>query len=208
MHAHLKCWSLVNLWLMKYLLKIDFSMENQHNYSSSKNNIYAIKHQSALETITIFAFFDQPVIILKQEIRKIPLFGMFGENIGMIYVDRAGSTKTLKILLKKVKDAIDSGKQVIIFPEGTRTKIGQIVDYQVGIKAIYNDKNIDADIVPVALNSGQCWPKSSFVKYPGKFKLSFLEPIKKSSIDRKEFLPYLQKTIEDETNLLLEKTSE
>ena len=69
MHAHLKCWSLVNLWLMKYLLKIDFSMENQHNYSSSKNNIYAIKHQSALETITIFAFFDQPVIILKQEIR-------------------------------------------------------------------------------------------------------------------------------------------
>lgn len=178
-------------------LKLDArGIENVPNTSA----IYASKHQSALETFMFHILIHKPVFVLKKELLDLPVFGFYLKRMGMIAIDRDGGMKSLKLLLKSVEEKLNEGYSIIIFPEGTRTKPGEKVEYNSGITAIYNLKA--APIIPVALNTGVFWPKDSFNKQPGKFVIEFLPNIS-NDLDRKEFLSNLQNIIEEKSNQLL-----
>lgn len=156
--------------------------------------IYASKHQSAVETYFLTSIVKGgSTYIFKKELTYVPLFGWAVAAYGSIPIDRSGGSSAMKKMLEVAKDFIHKGRSIIIFPEGTRTKPGESRDYKPGIAFIY--QNVDAPVIPVALNTGFFWKKNSFLRYPGKIIIEFMKPIERN-FDKREFMDTLKNTIE------------
>jgi 1-acyl-sn-glycerol-3-phosphate acyltransferase len=164
--------------------------------------LFAVKHQSAWETIALNHILNRPVYVLKKELLWIPFFGFYLQKAGMIALDRGGGLNTLKNLLRQAKLRAQQGRSIIIFPEGTRALPGTHNPYKRGVYTLY--KNLNIPVVPVALNSGVYWPKRTFVKHPGTIHVKFLAPIA-PGLKEDEFMKLLEKKIETESLKLLEK---
>lgn len=177
---------------------IKWQVEGQKNIPDGAS-IIAAKHQSAWETAVLYLILDMPVYVLKKELTYIPLFGWYTRAIKTIAVDRSAGAKALKNLMKQAKDRIENRRQIIIFPEGTRTKPSERRKYQPGIAAVYSA--CDVKVVPLALNSGICWPKNSFIKKPGTIIFKFLPAIE-PGMKREEFMKLLEEKIESESEKL------
>ena len=137
--------------------------------------LVACKHQSAWDTFGLLPLFDYPTFVMKRELFWIPVHGWFSMKFGMIGIDRSGAVKALKKLLADARKALGEGRQVIIFPEGTRREPGAEPDYKPGVDALYTGLGVTC--LPVALNSGVFWPRRRFLRYPGTIVVEFLEPI-------------------------------
>jgi len=130
------------------------------------------KHQSAWDTFALIPLFDDPAIVLKDELKWIPVYGWFCVKFEHILVKREKASVALKALIRDAKDRIADGRQILIFPEGTRTAPGAAPDYKPGYIALYEALGVPA--VPLALNSGVYWPRRSFWRYPGTIVIEFL----------------------------------
>jgi 1-acyl-sn-glycerol-3-phosphate acyltransferase len=166
--------------------------------------IIAAKHQSAWETLFLSRRLGQPAFILKRELLMIPLFGWFIRKVGMIAVDRAGKAAALKKMVRDANGAFAQGRQIIIFPEGTRVAPGEHKPYQPGIAALYGQLNVP--VVPVALNSGLYWGKKAWVKKPGRISIEYLPPIP-PGLDRKAFMAELERRLEPAAQKLLSRSA-
>jgi 1-acyl-sn-glycerol-3-phosphate acyltransferase len=162
--------------------------------------IVAAKHQSAFETIALIPLLHNPTIVMKRSIRWIPVFGLYTIRSGMIHVDRAGQTAALRTLADRARQAIAAGREIVIFPEGTRRPPGAPPAYQPGIGLLY--RMLGAPVVPVALNSGLYWPRRSFLHYPGTIVVEVLPAIP-PGLDSRAFLARLQSDIESATDRLM-----
>jgi 1-acyl-sn-glycerol-3-phosphate acyltransferase len=162
--------------------------------------IFAIKHQSAWETMIVHSLLDDPAIALKRELTLIPLFGWYLLRAGMIRIDRGAGARALRSLVEGARGALDRGSSVVMFPEGTRVAPGQRRPYQPGIAALY--LQLERPVVPVALNSGLYWRRRGFLKRPGSIVVEFLEPIG-PGLDRKSFMAELERRLEGATGRLL-----
>ena len=157
--------------------------------------IFASKHESAFETYAYTGIIKNSVFVLKKELTYIPLFGWGQALYGMIPIDRGAGAKAMKGMLKEAKDRVKKGRNIIIFPEGTRCKHLQVKGYKSGI--VFLAEGLDMPIVPVALNSDLCWSKASFIRRPGKVIFEFLPPMRVSDYkNKKEFMEALQNRIE------------
>ena len=165
-----------------------------------QNIIIAAKHQSAWETLALHLIFKDPAIILKKELLKLPILGWFISKVGMVPINRSGGGGALKSMIEVAKRWSDSGRPIIIFPQGTRVGVDEKLRYHPGVFAIY--KALDLPVVPVALNSGVFWPKQSFTKQAGTIKLEVIEPIP-PGLGRKEFMDLLEMKIEKTSRNLL-----
>lgn len=137
--------------------------------------LIASQHQSAFDTLVWFSLVPRPSYVMKRELARIPLFGNLNRASGMILIDRAGGTSALRQLMRDVDAAVEDGKQVVIFPEGTRVAPGASVPLQPGIAALAARSKVA--IIPVATDSGLCWGKRSFRKRPGIIHVHLLPPI-------------------------------
>jgi 1-acyl-sn-glycerol-3-phosphate acyltransferase len=137
--------------------------------------IVAAKHQSAWETLALMALLDNPAIVLKQELIRLPVFGWFALATGCIPVDREGTAKAMRIMLRAAGHAKNQNRPILIFPEGTRTPFGSAPSLLPGVVGLY--KHLGVSIVPVALDSGRLWPRKSFLIKPGVIHVRFLPPI-------------------------------
>jgi 1-acyl-sn-glycerol-3-phosphate acyltransferase len=157
--------------------------------------IFASKHESALETYAYTDIIPHSVFVLKKELTYIPLFGWGQALYGMIPVDRGAGAKAMKGMLKEAKNRVENGRSIIIFPEGTRCKHGQVKGYKSGI--VFLAEGLDMPVVPVALNSDLLWSKGAFLRHPGKVIFQFMEPMKVSDYKgKKEFMATLEERIE------------
>lgn len=157
--------------------------------------IFASKHESALETYAYTGIIPNSVFILKKELTYIPLFGWGQAVYGMIPVDRGAGAKAMKSMAKGAKKRVDEGRKLIIFPEGTRCKHGQVKGYKSGI--VFLAHELDMPVVPVALNSDLCWSKGAFIHRPGVVTFEFMAPMKLSDYaGKKEFMEELERRIE------------
>lgn len=188
-------WARGLYFFLKIFCNLKLDLQGKENIPKTPA-IFASKHQSALETFMFHLLVKRPVFVLKKELLNIPIFGFYLKKMGMIAIDREGGIKSLKYLLKQVEEKINQGYSIIIFPEGTRTAPGELVEYNAGVAAIYNAKI--APIVPVALNTGKFWPRNSFLKKPGKFMIKFL-PIISNDLDKKIFIQTLKEQVEKES---------
>ena len=162
--------------------------------------IIAAKHQSAWETLFLSRRLGQPAFILKRELLMIPLFGWFIRKVGMIAVDRAGKAAALKKMVRDANDAFAQGRQIIIFPEGTRTAPGAPPAYRPGVVHLYAEAGVPC--LPIALNSGLFWPRRKFLRYPGTIVLEVLDPIP-PGLPPEKFAARLEHEIETATDRLI-----
>ena len=148
------------------------------------------------ETFALQSILAYPVFILKKELLKIPLFGLYLKKIKSIEIVRDITTKDNLNFFDKVATVIKNEKRpLLIFPQGTRVKVDDKVPFKKGVGRIYEALNISC--IPVALNSGKVWPKQGIHKYPGKITVSFLRPIE-PGLSRDEFIKILEKKIYEE----------
>jgi len=198
-------WRAAHLWIDGTLFLLRLICGLGHRELGVENlpqgpAIIAAKHQSAWETLFLSRRLNHPAFILKRELLMIPVFGWFIQKVGMIAVDRAGKAAALKKMVRDANDRFAQGRQIIIFPEGTRVAPGEHKPYQPGIAALYGQLNVP--VVPVALNSGLYWGRKAWMKKPGKILIEYLPPIP-PGLDRKAFMAELEKRLEPAATRLL-----
>ena len=162
--------------------------------------LVAAKHQGMLDVIIPFVVLDDPCMVMKKELMVLPFFGWFAWKTKMIPVDRSAGSKALKDMVRTARERVQQGRQVVIFPEGTRTEPGATPDYKPGVAAIYRD--LDGPCWPVATNSGVHWPAHGFRRYPGTVVFELLEPVP-AGLKRAEFMAQLEGKIEGASGALL-----
>jgi len=184
------------VFIVRFFLNTKVEFKGIDNIPLTKKYFVASAHQSMFETFALQSVLNYPVFILKKELLKIPLFGLYLKKIKSIEITRDTTTKDNLSFFQKVANTINNGNRpLLIFPQGTRVKTDEIVPFKKGVGRIYEALNISC--VPIALNSGNVWPKKGIIKYPGKITVSFLQPIK-PGLDREEFIKNLEMKIYDE----------
>lgn len=173
----IRTWARCARWGMKYICGASTEIRGVENLDEEPV-LVASKHQSTLDTLLPFLYLKDPCIILKKELLWYPFFGWYALKCRMIAIDRGGAMKTLRDMTRQAKDRIAEGRSLLIFPEGTRNKPGAPADYKTGIALLY--KELDLNCLPVALNTGLCWPPKGVMRYPGKMVVE-LQPM----IDRR-----------------------
>lgn len=162
--------------------------------------LVASKHQSFADILAILPKLRDPTFILKRELTWIPLFGWFTIKARMIPVDRSKGSAAVAQMNRKAAEEVRHGRQILIYPEGTRRSPGAPPSYRQGVSHLY--KTLDVPCLPVALNSGVFWGRRRFVLRPGTLVIEFLEPIP-PGLDRETFLSTLQDRVEAASNRLL-----
>lgn len=190
-----RIWSSAMLFEMKWALGITCRTEGMENLPRKGRYIVASKHQSAWETIVFQHFFWPAAFMFKKELLYMPLFGLTMLKAGCIPVDRGATTrKGLAKIVGKFKDRLLT-RNMLVFPEGTRTPFGAAPKYKSGI-AIIAAAIGEATIVPVALNSGRVWPKRG-PRRPGEITLRILPPFSTRGMTRLEIEREIEARIED-----------
>jgi len=161
--------------------------------------LIAAKHFSMWETIALLALLRAPAIVIKRELLSIPFYGWYCIKQGMIPIDRASGASAIRRMHAAAKRAIAKGQPIVIFPEGTRKKIGAPPDYKPGVAALYTLLGLPC--VPMAHNSGLFWI-GGFLRKPGTVVVEFLEPIPPGQ-RRQEFMTVLEARIEHASQRLL-----
>ena len=187
-------WSKAVLWGLRVFAGLDYVVRGEVPPDGA---LIAAKHMSMWDTVGLYVSLNQPLFVLKRELLRIPFFGWYVKKSGMIAIDRAGHAAALRKMASAVRTTIESGRAVIIFPEGTRKKPGAQPDYKPGVAAVYGQ--LDCPCVPVALNSGLYWTgPGGFIKRKGTVVIEFLPPIP-PGLKRREFMRALEDRIETAT---------
>ena len=184
------------IFIVRFLLNTKVEIKGIENIPKEEKFFVASAHQSMFETFALQAIIDFPVFILKKELLKIPLFGLYLKKIKSIEIVRDTTTKDNLNFFEKVANVVKAeNRPLLIFPQGTRVKTDEIVPFKKGVGRIYEALNISC--IPIALNSGNVWPKKGVIKYPGKITISLLEPIK-PGLKRDEFIKNIENKIYNE----------
>jgi len=162
--------------------------------------IVASKHQSTWETTALMPLFDNPLFILKRELEWIPVFGWLLIKGRMVPVNRGAGSQALAEMTERARIELSRGRQLIIFPEGTRRPAGAEPRYKYGVAHLYAAEGVPC--LPVALNSGVFWPRHSLLLKPGTVVVEILDPIM-PGIDKDVFFKRLQDVIEAATARLV-----
>lgn len=158
------------------------------------------KHQGVWETLYLQLFFQPISTILKKELLRIPFFGWGLAALKPIAIDRSNKTQALRDVKKKGVQAIKDGNNVLIFPEGTRTRPGQVVPYARSGADIACTAG--CPVIPVAHNGAECWPHKDYLKYPGTITMVIGEPISSEGKDRKQLTEEVRDWIESTAKTL------
>ena len=196
-----RAWSRYYLWLCRVVGGISVEFRGLNNIPKGPLLI-AAKHQSIWETFALLSLFEDPCFILKRELAFIPLFGWFLAKMRNVPIDRKGGARTLVKLVKAAHREIGAGKgrQILLFPEGTRRTPGAPPAYRFGIAQIYSGLNVPC--LPIALNSGVYWPRRSMKLRQGTIIVDILPAIE-PGLDRQDFFVLMQKKIEEASDRLL-----
>lgn len=192
-------WAKTHLWLMKVICGTHHSVTGFENLPRG-GYIIAPKHQSAWDTFAFLPWWPSPTYILKRELMWIPLFGWYVARMKMIPIDRGGREKARKSINKGAAEALNNGRQIVIYPEGTRRPAGAEPAYKSGIYHLYSKLNVP--VVPVAHVAGLFWPRHKFLRYPGHIKAEILKPIP-PGLSKADFMHALISSTEEACDRLL-----
>lgn len=193
-------WVRSTLWLLRVVVGMRYEIIGLENIPPG-GIMVAAKHQSTWETLVLVTLFKDPVFILKRELTWIPLFGWCLKKLRMIPVDRGARSRALAGVMRRARVELgEKGRQLLIFPEGTRRPAGAPPEYKTGVMHLYGDLRVPC--VPVALNSGLYWPRRGFLRWPGTIRVTIMEPIP-PGLPKEQFQAVLQERIETESDRLL-----
>jgi len=197
-----RLWANASNWLLRHICGLSAEYRGVANIPEG-GFIFAPKHQSAWETFSLIPFAKDFSFILKRELTWVPIFGWYLSRGEQIAINRATGGSALSEATRRSLEAISQGRQIFIFPEGTRRPAGSPPLYKFGVAKIYAETR--ASCVPVALNSGLFWPRRTILRRPGTILVEFLEAIP-PGLPRDEFLRVLSERLESATNRLIEES--
>ncbi|NLH79999.1 MAG: 1-acyl-sn-glycerol-3-phosphate acyltransferase [Phyllobacteriaceae bacterium] len=167
-------WARINRRALEVIAGVRVELRGLENRPEG-GAIYASKHQSTFETVSLLDLFTDPTFVLKKELLSIPLFGWYAKKAEQIPVDRAAGRAALQSLTRRAREEMARGRQLVIYPEGTRRPAGAPPAYKLGVIHLYRELGVP--MVPVALNSGLFWPRHGFLRPPGTLVVEFLPAI-------------------------------
>ena len=190
-------WAVATLWGLKFFSGIAMRVEGAVPRGGV---LVASKHMSMWDTLALYVVLDDPGIVLKRELLRIPFYGWYLGKAAAIAIDRDAGADALRRMTHAAMAVLAEGRPILIFPEGTRKKPGDTPDYKPGVAGLYAILKVPC--VPVTLDSGRHW--RGFTKQPGTITLQFLDIIP-PGLKRGEFMPVLERRIESATEVLLRR---
>ena len=191
--AMAKSWGYTSGWLLRVVAGTSVELRGLDKIPPGAL-LVAAKHQSVWETFMLLTLFDDPAYVFKRELQWIPVFGWYAWKSRMIPVDRGARGGAMAGMIARAREEFARGRQIIIFPEGTRTAPGAPPVYKSGVAQLYAACGVPC--LPIALNSGLYWPRRKFLRYPGTIVLEVLDPIP-PGLSREEFADRLEREIEE-----------
>jgi len=192
-------WARSSLWLLRVIAGTKVEVRGREKIPAG-GMLVAAKHQSVWETFALVTLFDDPAFILKRELMWIPFFGWYAWKGGSIPVNRRAGSQALIQMTERAREEAAHGRQIVIFPEGTRRPPGAPPAYKYGVAHLY--QNLGVPCLPVALNSGLYWPRRRFIRRPGTIRVEILDPIL-PGLPRDTFFKTMQDGIETASDRLL-----
>lgn len=194
-------WSRITLHVLSFTCGLKFEVSGLENIPEKPCIIFC-KHQSTWETMVLQLFFTPQVWILKRELLLIPFFGWTLFSMKSIAIDRSNGKKALRQIIEIGTKRLDDGNWVVIFPEGTRKCPGEKADYKIGGAMLANKSKYD--VLPIAHNAGEFWPKGQFIKKAGTIKLVIGPVIKTSELTTKQISQASEEWIESTLETIYE----
>ncbi len=192
-------------FLEKYILGLTYEVRGKENLPNNGAYIIAAKHQSAYETLKLHILFNDPAIVLKKELFKIPLWGWYLKKSDVIAIDRSSPKSAIKSIQDGAKHVAEQNRPIVIFPQGTRVTTETTAKekpYKIGISRI--EQATKLPIIPMALNTGLFQPRQKWCKNPGKVIFEFMPTIKISD-NASYTLKQIETTIENKSNDLVKE---
>lgn len=168
-YALVMSWNRLNLWALKIICHIRYTIKGLENVPADRNGIILSKHQSAWETLFLPTHFFEPAIIIKRELLWIPFFGWGLATLQPIAINRNQKSSAMAQILQQGKQYLDRGRWVLVFPEGTRIAPGKVGNYRTGGARLA--VHTGYPILPIAHNAGYFWSKRQFIKQPGTIQV-------------------------------------
>ncbi|KPN74290.1 1-acyl-sn-glycerol-3-phosphate acyltransferase [Neisseria sp. 74A18] len=190
-----RAWALILMWMLKHIIGLKYRVVGRENIPD-RPSIICSKHQSGWETLAFQEIFPLHVFVAKKELFKLPFFGWGLKLAKTIGIDRSNRTQANRQLMEQGLARKKEGFWITIFPEGTRLPPGTRGKYKLG--AARMAKMFEMDLVPVALNSGEFWPRNSFLKYPGEITIIIGTPVAHSSGTPEELMAQCENWIESQ----------
>lgn len=188
-------WSQANAWLQKVVCGLDVQITGQEHLAAAPC-ILMVKHQSAWETISLHHHLPaQQAWVLKKELLHIPILGWVLRIGSFIPIDRHAGRRAILDLIRLGGEALNAGRSVLIFPEGTRTAPGMRQKYNPGGAMLAHKTGYP--VVPIAHNAGVYWARRGLKKYPGTIQVRIGPPITTTDKDTKQILALTEAWIED-----------
>ena len=198
-HKIAQIWVRILNWSLKHVIGLNYTLSGAENIPDHPAIICA-KHQSGWETLALQEIFPLQVYVAKRELFKIPFFGWGLKLVKTIGIDRSNSREANRQLMEQGMARKNEGYWITIFPEGTRLPPGEKGRYKLGGARMA--KMFEMDIVPVSLNSGEFWPKNSFLKHPGTITVVIHPVIPHNSGTEAELMAECEKRIETQQPLI------
>lgn len=175
--------------------------ENLPSADDARRVILCPKHQSTWETFFFPSYTSHPLAyVFKRELLRIPIFGWCMGRLEMIHIDRSQRADAWAKVAEQGLRLMDSGKWIIMFPEGTRGERGKKGKYKTGATRLAVATG--AYIVPIAVTSARCWPRRSFSFRPGVIDVSIGQPVHAEGREPAELMDQVERWIEAEMRRL------
>lgn len=163
--------------------------------------ILLVKHQSTWETFAMPGIMPHRLAyVFKKELLYVPFFGWSMAVMDMIYIDRRLRAQAFNKVVEQGTRLLAKGTWIIMFPEGTRTRRGEVGNYKEGGTRLAVATG--APVIPIAVTSGRVWPTKAFVKRPGLVEISIGKPIPSVGREPRELMLEVQTWIETEMRRL------
>ena len=188
-----RAWTKLLMWSLEHIIGLKYRVIGAENIPSEPS-IICSKHQSGWETLALQSIMPLQVFVAKKELFKLPFFGWGLKLAKTIGIDRSAGPKATQMLMEQGLARKSEGFWITIFPEGTRMAPGSKGRYKLGGARMA--QLFEMNIVPVALNSGEFWPRNSFMKYPGEITVIIGPPIRHDSGSPDEIMAACESWIE------------
>ena len=197
-----RSWSASVMWGLKAICGVSIELRGLE-YMPREGGFIAAKHFAMLDTIAPLVVLPDSAYVIKKELMKLPFWGWYVAKLDMLPIDRAGGSATLRAMVSGAQERMAAGRQILIFPEGTRKEPGEAPDYKPGVAGLYRELEVPCTLM--ATNSGLCWPAHGYLKFPGKVVFEFLPAIE-PGLKRGAFMKVLEERLEAATDKLLVET--
>jgi len=162
-------WARFHVWLLGALCGLHYRVEGRDHLPRHSTAIILAKHQSSWETLAFQQIFPPQVWVLKRELLWLPFFGWALALLDPIAIDRGAGRRAVKQIVDQGRQRLQTGRWVVVFPEGTRMSPGQHRRFGIGGAALAAESGYP--VVPVAHDAGHYWPRRGFLKTPGTIRV-------------------------------------